>query len=268
MALCNIPIDPFDLSEPFHPVEQLLAVLPKESVEGLPVACQWLMTDLTSPIIDIYNCEIPIDHNGAQMSWLWVLLLPFIDSNRIHAAMSLCVEKMTSLETRRNSFGTSYLFTYKNVVDKSDNAKPSAGGEKDRLPVDSLSQDCSSIVPTVFGFVTRASSIADDLLNRVTQTYCNIDSNSNLHETYDVELYAYALPPYAPHRSRQLPNHIPPKSVLNNKDRSDLMRHRHTNPRGRGGGSGVNALQIYSRMTSENEFGDTYLPNEILDEGW
>jgi 5'-3' exoribonuclease 2 len=49
----------FTLHHPFSPVEQLLAVLPSDSAHALPEACQWLMTDPSSPIIDIYNDDIP-----------------------------------------------------------------------------------------------------------------------------------------------------------------------------------------------------------------
>ena len=44
----------FDEAEPLLPFEQLLAVLPPENKNFLPVAFQWLMDDPRSPIIDFY----------------------------------------------------------------------------------------------------------------------------------------------------------------------------------------------------------------------
>ncbi|CAM9488808.1 unnamed protein product, partial [Ectocarpus fasciculatus] len=103
----------FELSQPFHPFEQLLSVLPAESSHCLPEACSWLMIDSESPIIDIYNSDIPIDPNGKPLPWLWVLLIPFIDENRVRAAMSACAKNLTVEETRRNSWGPMLMFLHK-----------------------------------------------------------------------------------------------------------------------------------------------------------
>jgi len=102
----------FQLSKPFKPVEQLLAVLPADSVAALPEACSWLMLDKESPIKDLYSDDIPIDPNGKILPWLWVVLLPFIDENRITAAMALCLDNMTEEETKRNSYGSPLLFIH------------------------------------------------------------------------------------------------------------------------------------------------------------
>lgn len=59
----------FELATPFRPVEQLLAVLPAESVHALPAAAQRLMTDEASPIKDIYVSDAPIDPNGKHLPW-------------------------------------------------------------------------------------------------------------------------------------------------------------------------------------------------------
>ena len=77
----------FELSTPFSPVEQLMAVLPSDSSHAIPKAGRWLMSDIESPIIDFYPSEVPVDPNGKAMPWLWVVLLPFIDESRLLAAM-------------------------------------------------------------------------------------------------------------------------------------------------------------------------------------
>ena len=77
----------FELSEPFAPVEQLMAVLPSDSSHAVPKASRWLMTDPESPIIDFYPKDVPTDPNGKAMPWLWVVLLPFIDEKRLLDAM-------------------------------------------------------------------------------------------------------------------------------------------------------------------------------------
>ncbi len=77
----------FELCEPFKPVEQLLAVLPEDSSHAVPKEARWLMADEESPVIDFYPKDVPCDPNGKAMPWLWVVLLPFIDEERLLAAL-------------------------------------------------------------------------------------------------------------------------------------------------------------------------------------
>ena len=77
----------FELSIPFNPVEQLMAVLPSDSKHAIPKAARWLMDDPESPILDFYPKDVPVDPNGKAMPWLWVVLLPFIEEERLLAAL-------------------------------------------------------------------------------------------------------------------------------------------------------------------------------------
>lgn len=77
----------FELNDPFKPVEQLLSVLPDDSSHAVPKEARWLMGDPESPIIDFYPTDVPCDPNGKAMPWLWVVLLPFIDEERLLAAL-------------------------------------------------------------------------------------------------------------------------------------------------------------------------------------
>jgi 5'-3' exoribonuclease 2 len=77
----------FELSTPFNPVEQLMSVLPSDSSHAIPKAPRWLMSDPESPIIDFYPKDVPVDPNGKAMPWLWVVLLPFIEEERLLAAL-------------------------------------------------------------------------------------------------------------------------------------------------------------------------------------
>jgi 5'-3' exoribonuclease 2 len=77
----------FDTSRPFNPVEQLMAVLPSDSSPAIPKEARWLMEDPESPIIDFYPKDVPVDPNGKAMPWLWVVLLPFIDEERLLSAL-------------------------------------------------------------------------------------------------------------------------------------------------------------------------------------
>jgi len=77
----------FEPNEPFAPIEQLMAVLPEDSSHAVPKASRWLMSDNESPIIDFYPKDVKCDPNGKAMPWLWVVLLPFIDEDRLLSAM-------------------------------------------------------------------------------------------------------------------------------------------------------------------------------------
>ena len=107
--------DSFDKSEPFGPVEQLMAVLPEDSRHAVPKGSRWLMRDSESPIIDFYPKDVPCDPNGKAMPWLWVVLLPFIDEGRLLDALRPTMAKWTQKELLCNSRGLDdgYVFLHK-----------------------------------------------------------------------------------------------------------------------------------------------------------
>ena len=75
-----------DNSEPLRPYEQLMANLPPSSAELLPRPYQWLMKSSTSPIVDFYPESFTVDMNGKRWPWEDVVLLPFINSERLGSA--------------------------------------------------------------------------------------------------------------------------------------------------------------------------------------
>ena len=75
------------LGAPLTPIGQLLAVLPAASSHCVPAACRALMTcdpAAHSPLADFYPDDFVLDPAGkpAELRWLWVALLPFIDEVR------------------------------------------------------------------------------------------------------------------------------------------------------------------------------------------
>ena len=81
---------------------------------ALPKACRPLMIDPSSPIIDLYGSDAPIDPNGKHLPWLWILLLPFVDEKRIVSAFNENKSGLTVEECRRNAFGVSIMFLHLN----------------------------------------------------------------------------------------------------------------------------------------------------------
>lgn len=72
------------------------------------------MIDPSSPIIDLYSSDAPIDPNGKHLPWLWILLLPFVDEKRIVSAFNENKSGLTVEECRRNAFGVSIMFLHLN----------------------------------------------------------------------------------------------------------------------------------------------------------
>lgn len=107
----------FELSHPFRPFEQLMAVLPARSRNLMPSVYRPIMTDPHSPIIDFYPNEVDIDMNGKTASWEAVVLLSFVDENRLLETLKPVEAKLSPEETQRNSFGKDILFTFNPQVD-------------------------------------------------------------------------------------------------------------------------------------------------------
>ncbi|CAB3404848.1 unnamed protein product [Caenorhabditis bovis] len=103
----------FGPSEPFRPFEQLLAVLPAASADCLPKPLQELMTEDSdaSPIADFYPINFKTDLNGKKNDWEAVILIPFIDEERLLAAMKPKMIRLTKEELARNEHGPHLLFT-------------------------------------------------------------------------------------------------------------------------------------------------------------
>ena len=72
------------LGAPLHPVEQLLAVLPRDSVLALPTELHDAVLDQRSPLSVLYPKTVPeVDYSDAIMSYHGVMRLPFINCNSL-----------------------------------------------------------------------------------------------------------------------------------------------------------------------------------------
>ena len=109
----KVKID-FSLGKPLRPFQQLMSVFPKQSGHAIPECYRHLMSEPTSEIIDFYPTEFKLDVNGAAYAWMGVNLLPFIDKERLLAAMNKADEgqsKLTPHERERNKeTGDIFLF--------------------------------------------------------------------------------------------------------------------------------------------------------------
>ncbi|CCF57300.1 hypothetical protein KAFR_0C03080 [Kazachstania africana CBS 2517] len=107
----------FDKGRPFTPFEQLMAVLPERSKNLIPAAFRPLMYDTNSPILDFYPSQVKLDKNGKTADWEAVVLLTFVDENRLVDAMKPLLSKLSPEEKVRNQFGTDLKFIFSPQVD-------------------------------------------------------------------------------------------------------------------------------------------------------
>ncbi|KAK6523888.1 hypothetical protein TWF281_001854 [Arthrobotrys megalospora] len=107
----------FRLGSPFHPFEQLMGVLPDRSKKIVPEPYHVLMTSPDSPIIDFYPRDFELDMNGKKQDWEAVVKIPFIQEDRLLAAMRTREHLLTPDEVRRNDFGITLKFTFSESVD-------------------------------------------------------------------------------------------------------------------------------------------------------
>ena len=103
----------FTPGEPFHPFEQLLAVQPSSSCRLLPEPYRWLMTDPNSPIADFYPDSFEVDLEGKRADWEGVVLISFIDEQRLlAAAKSVPAGQLSADERSRNMLGDIMVFAH------------------------------------------------------------------------------------------------------------------------------------------------------------
>lgn len=68
------------------------------------------MTKPSSAILDFYPEKFRVDLNGKKAEWQGVALLPFIDEERLLAAVRPHYHLLTPEEQLLNSFGTEIVF--------------------------------------------------------------------------------------------------------------------------------------------------------------
>ena len=100
----------FEQGTPFTPFCQLMAVLPARSGHLVPEPYRVLMTSSDSPILDFYPTEFDLDFNGKKYAWQAVVLLPFLDQNRLLETLKEYRSKLSDEEKERDSLGHTFLY--------------------------------------------------------------------------------------------------------------------------------------------------------------
>lgn len=105
----------FELSEPFKPLIQLMAVLPPQSAQWLPPKLQELMLNDDSPLKSFYPTRFTVDLFGGTTLWKGFVIIPFIDADLLMSAINQCDDlQLTSEEKHRNSTSKTHVYPGKN----------------------------------------------------------------------------------------------------------------------------------------------------------
>jgi len=96
-------------ARPRKPLEQLMCVFPAASGQFLPKTWHTLMKNPESQIIDMYPTDFAVDMNGKKFEWMGVVLLPFLDEERLHKALANVYDDLNEDERQRNKLGNNIL---------------------------------------------------------------------------------------------------------------------------------------------------------------
>ncbi|KRX74599.1 5'-3' exoribonuclease 2 [Trichinella sp. T6] len=113
MNIGDLKIDFSEKTMPIKPLEQLMSVFPAASSKHLPKSWAALMHDPVrdkSTIIDMYPSDFKVDLNGKRYAWQGVVLLPFVDAERLNEALEVVYPDLTEEERFRNRQGNDLLF--------------------------------------------------------------------------------------------------------------------------------------------------------------
>lgn len=105
----------FELGKPFLPFQQLMSVLPAGSKDHVPDCYKQLMTHPESELIDFYPADFETDLNGKNQEWEAVVLIPFIDEERLLKSLKKYDNDLTADEKKRNVHGPMYVYTFSSV---------------------------------------------------------------------------------------------------------------------------------------------------------
>ena len=105
-------IPKYKKSQHLLPFEQLLYVLPPSSSNLLPWPLCNLFIDETSPLKEFYPDNFEIDLAGKKNDYQGILILPFIDINKIKNSYSEKKSLINFRDLKRNCLGKTFVYTH------------------------------------------------------------------------------------------------------------------------------------------------------------
>lgn len=99
----------FDIGKPFTPLNQLMLIMPPQANHLLPKKLGALMTDIKSPIIDLYPIEFELDVVQGKKFWKSEPVLPYQDADRVLELTDPIIKKLPKADRDRNKVGKDVL---------------------------------------------------------------------------------------------------------------------------------------------------------------
>ncbi|KAL0215456.1 hypothetical protein P9112_007640 [Eukaryota sp. TZLM1-RC] len=119
----------FESNEPFKPLEQLVAVLPRKSGHLLPQPYLELI-ESGGLLEDYYPEEFEIDMNGKRNPWEGIVIIPFISNEVLVGALnSVNQERLSEELQRRNQIGSPLLISARQPINQSEVSQIALGSE-------------------------------------------------------------------------------------------------------------------------------------------
>lgn len=100
----------FELGEPLKPYEQLLCVLPKQSVYLLPKNLHKIVLNLNSSVAHLYPLKFDIDLINKKKYWMGIPVLPSLEINSIKHVFKKYENKLNYQEREMNSTSNIMIF--------------------------------------------------------------------------------------------------------------------------------------------------------------
>jgi len=97
---------------PSTPFQQLLCVLPPKSADLIPEPLCRLLTDETSPLKKQCPENFDVDLRGKRKEWEGVVILPMVNFNLVRDCYLKVINKVSSVDLKRNITGSSYKYEY------------------------------------------------------------------------------------------------------------------------------------------------------------
>lgn len=107
--IINFPTPKWNKSQPIKPFEQLLCVLPIKSNKLIPEPIDKLVS-LESELSEFYPTEFKIDLEGKKNDWEGVVVLPFVDLERVKKVYRELEGKINEKDQKRNVITKSYIY--------------------------------------------------------------------------------------------------------------------------------------------------------------
>uniref|UniRef100_A0A0X3NPB6 Uncharacterized protein n=1 Tax=Schistocephalus solidus TaxID=70667 RepID=A0A0X3NPB6_SCHSO len=151
-------------SKPMLPFEQQMFIMPPSSASIVPEPYRWLLSSHDTPVSEFFPSDFHTDLNGKIASWEAVVLIPFIDEERMLSALAPCTARLSASDAARNCHRGNCFFAAR---------APLTSAEAERATFESL------LTEEVDGGLYRANVLRD--YQHCTRVYCSLPRPVEIH---------------------------------------------------------------------------------------